>query len=291
MPCTHPSCWNHHGCPGQWLASLACCLFMLVQPPGISAADDDAPPWDPRSAYEERHIQGWLVLVHRQLLLPENETLARDTLALLEHHLYHIRRAVPEPAVEKLQAVPIWVELAHPRHPCMCYHISADWLREHAMNPEKAGSVELANCRNFLTWTHDQPWMVLHELAHAYHHQVLGLDHDGLQACFDRARASGSYESVLHINGSKQRAYALNNVQEYFAEASEAFFGTNDFYPFVRAELEQHDPELYRLLHELWGKADKTPAAGGAATHTTQTGKELPTEGAPAADDSPGAAQ
>jgi hypothetical protein len=39
---------------------------------------------------------------------------------------------------------------------------------------------------------------------------------------------------------------------EYFAEATEAFFGTNDFYPFVRAELLQHDPELFKLLETLW---------------------------------------
>ncbi len=291
MPRTHAPCWKRRGRPGRLLACLACCL-LLAQLPGSSAGDDDAPPWDPRSAYEERRIQGWLVLVHQQLLLPENESLARDTLELLEDHLYRIRREVPEPALEKLQAVPIWVELAHPRHPCMCYHISPDWLREHGMNPEKAGSVELANCRNFLTWTHAQPWMVLHELAHAYHHQVLGLEHDGLRACFDRARASGSYESVLHINGSKQRAYALNNVQEYFAEASEAFFGTNDFYPFVRAELEQHDPELYRLLHEVWGTAEKTPpAASGAATTASEASKETSTKGTPAAEGGGGRAR
>ena len=42
------------------------------------------------------------------------------------------------------------------------------------------------------------------------------------------------------------------NAKEYFAEASEAYFGTNDFYPFVRAELKKHDPEMFRLLEKLW---------------------------------------
>jgi hypothetical protein len=58
---------------------------------------------------------------------------------------------------------------------------------------------------------------------------------------------------VLHINGRPRRHYALNNDQEYFAEATEAYFGTNDFFPFVRAELEKQDPEMYRLLGEVWG--------------------------------------
>jgi hypothetical protein len=129
----------------------------------------------------------------------------------------------------------------------MCYHPSAEWLRAHDMNPAKAGAVEIANPRNFLKWTKEQPWMVLHEMAHAYHHRVLKHDHAGIKDAYARAKASGNYESVLHINGRKQRHYALNNDQEFFAEASEAFFGTNDFYPFVRAELKLHDPAAFEL--------------------------------------------
>jgi len=45
---------------------------------------------------------------------------------------------------------------------------------------------------------------------------------------------------------------ALTNQMEYFAEQSEAFFGTNDFYPFVRSELERHDPRMFALLKKLW---------------------------------------
>ena len=39
---------------------------------------------------------------------------------------------------------------------------------------------------------------------------------------------------------------------EYFAEASEAYFGTNDFYPYVRSELAEHDPALFELLGKFW---------------------------------------
>jgi len=40
---------------------------------------------------------------------------------------------------------------------------------------------------------------------------------------------------------------------EYFAEASESYFGVNDFYPFVRAELKEFDPAAYFLMEEIWG--------------------------------------
>ena len=49
------------------------------------------------------------------------------------------------------------------------------------------------------------------------------------------------------------RAYALTNAQEFFAEATEAFFARNDFFPYTRAELEALDPETGALLAKLWG--------------------------------------
>jgi tRNA U38,U39,U40 pseudouridine synthase TruA len=128
------------------------------------------------------------------------------------------------------------------------------------VNPDKTGAVELANPEAFLTWTHDQPWMVLHELAHGYHQRFLGPDHTGIRRCYEQAKAGKTYESVLRINGKKDRHYALNNEKEYFAEATEAFFGTNDFYPFTRAELKEHDPEMFKLLCEVWGVNLKPPS-------------------------------
>jgi len=232
------------------LALLLAVTVLSLASPHLLAVE----PWDPSSAYPERRIEGWRVRVNQKLDCDEQRTLCDDTLKLLADHLYRISRVVPAAALAKLRQVPIWVELAHPKHKCMCYHPSPVWLREHDMNPEKAGAVELANAATFLKWTREQPWMVLHELAHAYHHQVLGHDHKELQECFQRAVASKQYESVLYFNGQRKRHYALNNVQEYFAEASEAFFGTNDFYPFVRAELKEHDPALFDLLRHLWGE-------------------------------------
>ncbi len=222
-----------------------------------AAADPKTPvkpvAFDPVTRYEPKQIEGWRVLVNRALLDDAHQKLADRTLKVLGEHLFRVSRVVPAGSLAKLRQIPIWVELAHPLHPCMCYHPDAGWLREHGMNPEKAGAVEIANAENFLAWTIDQPWMLLHELAHGYHHRVLGHDHAGINACFDQAVASKSYESVLRINGRRERAYALSNAKEYFAECTEAFLGTNDFYPFVRAELKEHDPAMYELLSTIWG--------------------------------------
>ncbi len=213
------------------------------------------PRFKPTYAYAPHEIEGWHVWVSR-VLDANHPVLTKDTLRVLKEQLYRISRCMPEPALKKLRTVKIWVEYEDRNHACMCYHPNKDWLIEHGYNPDKTASVELANATNFLKWTHDQPWMVLHELAHAYHHQVLGHDNPDIAKAFDWAKQVGIYEKVLRINGKTDRHYALSNDLEYFAESTEAYFGTNDFYPFVRAELKQHDPNMHDLLETLWNTPD-----------------------------------
>jgi len=211
-------------------------------------------PYEPTQNYDLREIEGWKVRLNKRFE-KEHPELCAETLALLRHQLYQITRMVPAPAVEKLRQIGVWVELDEPHHPCMCYHSDPGWLREHDMNPDKARCIEVANARNFLTWTKQQPWMVFHELAHGYHHQFVegGYENADLATSLAAAKEEKLYDEVLHINGRKQKHYALTNQMEYFAEQSEAFFGTNDFFPFVRSELEHHDPRMFALLEKLWG--------------------------------------
>ena len=103
----------------------------------------------------------------------------------------------------------------------------------------------------------------LHELAHAYHDRVLGFAYGPIRKAWDKIVASKKYEKVLHIRGRQVRHYALTNHKEFFAEMSEAFFDANDFYPFVRAELRDFEPEVFALLKAVWSEGEppkpKTP--------------------------------
>jgi hypothetical protein len=207
----------------------------------------------PTDQYTARTLEGWTVRVNKKLLAEERE-LGERALKLLELKLYEIRQVVPGKACEKLQKVPIWLGVDDGHAPCAEYHPSREWLASHGYNPDKAKAVEIGNASRFVTWIKDQPAMVLHELAHAYHDQVLSFDHAGIKAAFQAAVDGKKYEAILRINGRREKAYALTNDHEYFAETTEAFFGTNDFYPFVRAELKEHDPRMYKLLTEVWSK-------------------------------------
>src|SRR5947209_5419744 len=178
-------------------------------------------PYAPTASYVQKSIRGWTVLVSGELLRDEPDT-ASQCLELLNAKLLDVTRVVPARAVERLRAVPLWLELDDPDVPGGCYHPSRQWLVAHDFNPEKARSVEFGNAHHLLTWSVDQPMMVLHELAHAYHHQVLGYDNAAVRDAYEHAKASGTYDRVLRINGRTERAYAMNSDQEYFAESSEA---------------------------------------------------------------------
>ena len=164
-------------------------------------------PFDTRDKYEVQQIEGWRIIVNKKLLQSESE-LSSDTLKLLAGKLYDITRVVPPPALAKLRRIAIWVELNEPHTPCMCYHPDAQWLRDNGMNPEKARCVEVANAHcTFLKWSFDQPWMVLHELSHAYHHQFLpdGFENKEILAAYHHAMEAKLYDSVLRSGGRAGR--------------------------------------------------------------------------------------
>jgi hypothetical protein len=219
----------------------------------VAATAAEQKPFVPSTKYATTRVAGWTVRVNRELLTTQSE-LGSNALALLVVKLREITNTVPPRAGAALQRVPIWLGVNDGHAPCAEYHPSKDWLVKNGYNPDKAKCVEIGNARKFIDWTPRQPMMLLHELAHAYHDQVLGFDDARIRQRFERAKSARSYESVERNNGRSERAYALTDHKEYFAEATEAFFGTNDFYPFTREELRKHDREIHDLLAEVWAR-------------------------------------
>jgi hypothetical protein len=206
----------------------------------------------PTSDYKTQNIEGWTIHVNKHLL-SDQKALGHQALRLLDVKLYDITRVIPPKALERLREVPIWLGVNDGHAPCSEYHPNREWLAANGYNPDKAKCVEIGNASRFVDWSHDQPFMVLHELAHAYHDRVLGWDAPEIKAAYEHALKTGLYQSVLRCDGTTGRAYALTDEHEYFAEGTESYFGTNDYYPFVRAELKAYDPMLADLLKKVWG--------------------------------------
>ncbi|MDG2030199.1 MAG: hypothetical protein P8J45_04260 [Phycisphaerales bacterium] len=252
---------------------IACLsLLLLFCQPTLPFAVQDEQTFTPTADYRIHEVRGWRVLVNPAVHASDPK-LERDALELLDNQLYRITRVIPEPALGRLKAVEIWVESEMPRTACMCYHPSKDWLIPNGYNPDKEGTVEVGNARAFLEWTRGQPWMVLHELAHAFHHQEFGFEHEGIAGAHQAMLDSGVYDEVQHIGGGSRRHYALTDPMEYFAETTEALFGTNDFHPFVRSELLEVDPDGAMLVRDCWTrwKPEPSPAnAGGTSAPEPQ---------------------
>jgi len=214
---------------------------------------------------ETRDISGWTVHVNRALLAT-NAATTEQALELLKIQLEGIARAVPVVAVAELRKVSLWLSPEYPGvEPRAEYHPNAGWLREHGRDPAMAKGVEFTNIRIFESEAKRMPVFVLHELAHAYHDRVLGNNHAGIKAAYENAQASGKYDQVERRDArgrvSIARAYAMTNPEEYFAESTESYFGTNDFFPFTRDELKRLDPEMFALLEKLWNLHSETKNA------------------------------
>ncbi|NMC20598.1 MAG: zinc-dependent peptidase [Thermogutta sp.] len=222
---------------------------------GDAARDSpaSAAAFTPTEQYHEELVAGRRVLAHPSLY--QDESLWGRVKQSLAEQLEEIDRVLPPKALEKLRGVTIWAELETNPRGGMAYHPSREWLASHGINPDKAKGIEITNARNFLGWRKTQPCMVLHETAHAYHDQVLpgGYGNRRIHEAWERATQAGLYDEVKHVQGHTERAYAIKDPMEFFAENTEAFFGRNDFYPFDREELRRHDPETYRMIAELWG--------------------------------------
>jgi dipeptidyl-peptidase-4 len=202
-----------------------------------------------------RDIEGWTVHVDPDLLDGERQEEGARALRMLANHLERIALLVPEERLRDMQKLEIWIERHHPSLGAMQYHPNPGWLKDHGHDPCLAKKVHIPRARSLLS-RHQlikHPMVVLHELAHAYHDQFLGFDDRRIIEAYEKAKASGSYEEVLLYTGKRVRHYAMTNHKEYFAEGTEAYFYRNDFYPFVRAELKEHDPILHDLLVEIWG--------------------------------------
>jgi hypothetical protein len=203
----------------------------------------------------EKNIEGWTIVVDPKLMSDENKEVATKAFKALANHLQRVEFIVPKERLKELKKLRIWVELNNPVLGNMQYHPSAGWLKAHDHDPRLVKHVHIPRAKQLYDrhmWA-KHPYVVLHELAHAYHDQVLDFDQKEIVAAFNDAKKKGIYEKVLLYTGRTVKHYALSNHKEYFAESTEAYFGVNDFYPFVRAELKQHDPAMFAIQEKIWG--------------------------------------
>ena len=206
-------------------------------------------------SHTTRTIEGWNVRVDGRLLAPPWDGLGSRALRFLESKLSDIRAVVDAGPLEKLQRTTIVLDLNNGDLRPMQYHPNGKWLVDHGYTADLEKCVhipvaaDLATPRNII----EQPWVVLHELAHAYHDQVLGFEDPRIIQAYRAYKQSGHGDAALLYDGTRVRHYGLTDEKEFFAEMTESYFGVDDFFPFNRAELLAAEPQIHELMQEIWG--------------------------------------
>ena len=246
----------------MFICLFAAVAFLTVPASATDATSKRAPAkWPPAAlpplptAHSTRQIEGWTVRVDDRLLAGDGAAIGERAFKLLTARLVTMAVVVPEKPLAELRGVTIQLDLTHGALRPMQYHPSAGWLKDNGYSEKLAKCVHIPNVHDFLSpfENHRQPSAVLHELAHAYHDQVLGFDEARVVAAYKAFRDGGKYKSVLTSPGPMREHYALTNAKEFFAEMTESYLAMNDFYPFNAGELKQVEPELFALMAAIWG--------------------------------------
>lgn len=250
----------------------------LIPGLGLAALGAEAPPEGSRPAsHSPRVIEGWAVRVDDRLLAERNRELGEEILRSLESRLSDVGAVVRPAVLKKLRDVTIVVDMNHGDLVPMQYHPSAEWLANNGYDEGLARCVHIPVADELLEprQINVQPWCVLHELAHAYHDQVLGFDEARILEAFADYKASGHGDAALLVTGERVRHYGLTDHKEFFAEMTEAYFGTNDFFPFNRGELMEAEPGIHKLMETIWGPLQTRRESGpaGATVQPEQAGE------------------
>ena len=209
----------------------------------------------PEPSHLDQIVEGWTVRVEKKLLVQDPD-LAAQALSLIEMQLRDLAWVLPPKRVAELRDVKIVMDLDRPGIRGLQYHPDLNWLKKggHSLYLHKVVHIPQARSYVNLKKSNVQPWVMLHEMAHAWHDQIITFKDPDILAAYKKAVSSKKYEQVLHIHGQERRHYSLTDHKEYFAEGTEAFVGTNDFFPFVKPELKKHDPALSNILQQIWGR-------------------------------------
>merc|ERR1719419_1727048 len=216
-----------------------------------------------RVVYKKREVCGWTVWVDKRLDW-------KWVNIQLKNDLGHVCRMLPSEAIKAIQSDgrAIWIakglselddEGNERKQQGACVHYDEDWLVSHGNLPEKQnGGLEIYCWESYSTWNLHRVDTLLHELSHVYHY-IIGFDNKTVLKAYEDAKEAKLYDAVEHCSGEKRKAYAMVNEMEYFASLCVPYFyGRNDYYPFIRPELEKYDPAAFSMLEEVWGIM-KTP--------------------------------
>ena len=229
-------------------------------------------PYEPTSHYTIMNMEGWKVYVNKALLPGgAHAEMGAKAIERLRGDMVLVKHWVADEPLAKLLKVGIWLELdstngPHGRTPVFHYHPFLGWLKKMDFHPGKHKCVEYSRAASLVKNRRGKATakILLHELAHAYHDQILSFNDPDILAAHKRAREGGKHPK----NDWVVRA----NHKEFFAGVSTRYFGTKE----EREALVERDPILLKKLQKVWGKPkaymDSPPPKGKTSPGEPRSG-------------------
>ena len=259
------------GCVAALLATVAVAAPAAKAPAAKSAKPAQKTPYEPTSHYTIMNMEGWKVYVNKALLPGgAHDKMGAKAIERLRGDMVLVKHWVADEALAKLQKVGVWLELdstngPHGRTPTFHYHSYLGWLQKMDFHPGKHKCVEYSRAASLAGHRRGgSAQILLHELAHAYHDQVLSFNDRDILAAHKRAREDGKYPK----NDWVVRA----NHKEFFAGVTTRYFGRKE----ERQALVKRDPILLKKLQKVWGKPkaymDSPPPKGRTSPAKPRSG-------------------
>ena len=159
----------------------------------------------------------------------------KETLATLRHQIEIVESAELQPEVLTFfHSIPISIDPSLAGMNGQYAQVEGKWLIR-----ARAGR-----------WPQDRA-ILLHELLHAYHHQVLKQPTPSIGRAFEEGRRDGIYPPEY------RDAYFLSNPKEYFAVIAEIYLSGPSFRPpYNCGNVQKAQPRFIAYLAELFGERE-----------------------------------
>ena len=216
-------------------------LFLFVF--NLAAADG-------ATDYHKIKLEGWDIYIEKTLVI-KNDRRVFLALRIMREKLHEISETLPGQHVSELKTVPLWISKNNGTN--VEYYFYEKRIYRNGIDPRKLGGIEFKNISIFLVMVKKMPGLIIHELAHAYHKMNYKKVDPLVMRAYKHAQQKNLYRTIsVERNHHGKSVYASKNPYEYFADLSAMYFGTNDYFPYNRDDLEKHDPKGYQMIEQVW---------------------------------------
>ena len=220
---------------------------------GLEVVPDCTDPSTRRPLVHELHQMSWWT-VYIECIAYDTPGFAEELIGYTRSQMALAADLLPASSIGTLRHTPVWVDASFEDDSSMAIYIE-DTQDPGSEDLPFLNGIRLSAdaVRDELTYEIPEGFSV-HELAHAWHCLAYNpcWSATRVMSAYAAAMSDDLYDSVPYLYGDEERAYAATDDAEYFAELSEAWFHTNDYFPFTREDVLAHDPIGAKAIEGAW---------------------------------------